>query len=46
MATATHTFVRLDFVESDGTVDKEEFEFAQDVTPVSVSVYKKEVTTA
>lgn len=43
MATATHTFVKLDFIESDGTIDKEEFELAQDVKPIGVTVTKKEV---
>ena len=46
MAKATHTFVRLDFIESDGTIDKEEFELAQDVKPIGITAYKKEVETA
>lgn len=45
MATATHTFVRIYFRESDGTIAKEEFEIAQDVNTVGIAAYKKEVVT-
>lgn len=46
MATATHTFVELRYQEKDGTIDKEEFELADDVKPISLKAYNKEVQTA
>lgn len=45
MATATHTFVRLDYQESDGTITHEEFEMKDDVQPIGLTAYRKEVTT-
>ncbi len=47
MATATHTFVELRYQDKeDGTIDKEEFELADDVKPISLKAYNKEVQTA
>lgn len=45
MATATHTFVDFTYMEADGTIDHEEFEVANDVKPISVKAYRKEVET-
>lgn len=46
MATAIHTFVELCYQDKDGTIDKEEFELKDDVKPVSLKAYNKEVQTA
>lgn len=45
MATATHTFVDFIYIKSNGSIAHEEFEVADDVKPISIEAYRKEVET-
>lgn len=45
MAAVTHSFVRIDYEESDGTTDHEIFEITQDVKMKAMYFYKEEVET-
>ena len=45
MATATHTFVDFTYMTSDGNIAHKEFEVADDVKPISMTAYRKEVET-
>ena len=45
MATATHTFVDFTYMRENGSIAHEEFEVAEDVKPISMKAYRKEVET-